>query len=84
MMFGQRKKLSEETGKVGTIIGKEIEIVGNLRGGGAAIRIEGLIEGIIANEGNIHISKTGKILGELKGESIKVCQRNRDQIKKRI
>ena len=70
-MFGRRKKSAEW--KVGTIIGKEVEIVGNVRGGGPAIRIEGVLEGSVINDGDLYISSTGKILGELKANNIKVA-----------
>lgn len=69
-MFGMKKE--EKPNKsltVDSLIGEEIEIIGNVKGSGN-IRIDGIIEGDVNYNGSITLGETGKVKGNIICEDI--------------
>lgn len=64
------KKQTEQTNsKISSIIGSDMIVEGNIRAKDA-IRVEGSVTGNIETEGSLVISATGKVKGNLRGNSI--------------
>lgn len=64
------KKQTEQTNsKISSIIGADMIVEGNIKAKDA-IRVEGSVTGNIETEGSLVISATGKVKGNLRGNSI--------------
>lgn len=64
------KKQTEQTNsKISSIIGSDMIVEGNIKAKDA-IRVEGSVTGNIETEGSLVISATGKVKGNLRGNSI--------------
>ncbi len=68
------KKGSVETmsGKVDTIIGKDTYFSGTINGKGV-IRIDGEVEGLVQDKGDLIIGENGKVAAELKARNITIA-----------
>lgn len=74
MMFNNVKKRIDETVNdkdIETIIGKNTHITGGISGTGN-LRVDGCIEGGISITGNVVIGTEGKVIGDIKANSLNV------------
>jgi len=78
-MFGREKPKAEpqpteearQVPQIESVIGPKTHIKGEIQGDGG-LRIEGVVEGIIALTGNLIITETAKVFAEIKANNISI------------
>lgn len=67
-----RKKMDQVNAKIGSIIGADMVLEGNIKAT-QAVRVEGTIAGDVSSTDALIISSTGKITGNVRGRHIMVA-----------
>lgn len=70
-MFG-KKEVPMDTRTVGTIIGKETAVQGNMTGGGS-LRVEGRVEGEIEISGDLFVGETGRVKANVRAQNVVIA-----------